>query len=212
MYIFITWRSTTGGLLIWQLSLRDSYIMIHKQRIVKVWYVKWDFSPGFDLIWFNIYIGEPISTIEQQIRGEKSVQTVGDEAVALLFCSPLREYCKPNSHRFPCPSKIAINVFGQPASSGNTERAFGTALDILSAKGNRLEPEPFQSFMLIKKNCHLVNCSVNDIIFLMFISLWFTFSQELRYAKMNNSEEENENTCFNAHLVLLFVIKMFSGH
>ena len=75
---------------------------------------------------FNVYICHPILKIELHIL---PVEIVGDETVAFLSSSTLRE---PNSYWFPYLNKIATNVCGVPASSDDIEGAFGTALDILS--------------------------------------------------------------------------------
>ena len=49
-------------------------------------------------------------------------------------------YWKVNKDRFKCLLKIVPDVLGISASSGQTERMFSTATDILTAKRNSLNP------------------------------------------------------------------------
>lgn len=74
--------------------------------------------------------------------------------------SPLT-YWKQNSKRFPRLSQVALQVFCVPASSGNIERVFSTAGDIMSAKRNRLSPNLFETLLLIKKNKTVMSKNVD---------------------------------------------------
>ena len=97
---------------------------------------------------FESYLQEPNSPFEEPCVGKEK----NGNAVPLR---PLM-YWKRNVHRFPYLASIARDLFGIPASSGNIERVFTTATDILSAKRSRMKPELFQKLMLIKRNSHLI--------------------------------------------------------
>ena len=62
------------------------------------------------------------------------------------------QYWKNNHKRFKFLSIIAVEILGIPASSGQLERIFSTATDILSAKRNRLHSSLFQKLLFIKRN------------------------------------------------------------
>ena len=65
-------------------------------------------------------------------------------------------YCKINKDRFECLVKIVPDVLGMSASSGQIERMFSTATDILSAKRNRLSTRFLKTLIFIKRNAHHV--------------------------------------------------------
>ena len=90
----------------------------------------------------NQYLSEPVVATE-------------DDSIQILSFSPLRDYWKLNSHRFTFLSQIAKDIFGIPASSGNIERIFSTALDIIGAKRHNLKPDLFERFLIMKRNSHL---------------------------------------------------------
>ncbi len=62
------------------------------------------------------------------------------------------EYWKDKSKTYGLIAKHAMVVHGIPASSGNIERVFSTATDILSAKRNRMKSDVFESLLFIKRN------------------------------------------------------------
>nr|CAH0105858.1 unnamed protein product [Daphnia galeata] len=66
------------------------------------------------------------------------------------------DYWKVNQHRFPALAPIARDVMGIPVSSANIERAFSTAVDILSAMRNKIKPKLFDMLVFIKRNAHLL--------------------------------------------------------
>jgi hypothetical protein len=49
------------------------------------------------------------------------------------------------------------HFMGVPASSANIERAFSTAVDIKSAKRNKIKAALFQMLLFIKKNFYLLS-------------------------------------------------------
>jgi hypothetical protein len=82
----------------------------------------------------DVYLKEPLATNEE---GEFD-----------LSFSPV-QYWKMNEHRFPALAPIARDVMGVPASSANIERAFSTAVDIKSAKRNKIKAALFQMLLFI---------------------------------------------------------------
>ena len=66
------------------------------------------------------------------------------------------DYWKVNQHRFPALAPIARDIMGIPVSSANIERAFSTAVDILSAMRNKIKPKLFDMLVFIKRNVHLL--------------------------------------------------------
>ncbi|XP_059351385.1 uncharacterized protein LOC130703038 [Daphnia carinata] len=66
------------------------------------------------------------------------------------------EYWNLNQHRFLALAPIARDIMGIPCSSANIERAFSTAVDILSAKRNKIKPKLFDMLVFIKRNAHLL--------------------------------------------------------
>jgi hypothetical protein len=90
----------------------------------------------------DVYLKEPLATNEE---GEFD-----------LSFSPV-QYWKMNEHRFPALAPIARDVMGVPASSANIERAFSTAVDIKSAKRNKIKAALFQMLLFIKKNFQLLS-------------------------------------------------------
>jgi hypothetical protein len=64
-----------------------------------------------------------------------------------LSFSPI-QYWKMNKHRFPALSPIRRDVMGVPASSDNIERAFSAAVDIKSAKRNKIKADLFRNASL----------------------------------------------------------------
>ncbi|KZS07309.1 Uncharacterized protein APZ42_028994 [Daphnia magna] len=66
------------------------------------------------------------------------------------------EYWKLNQHRFPALAPIAKDIMGIPCSSANIERAFSTAVDILSARSNKNKPKLFDMLVFIKRNAELL--------------------------------------------------------
>jgi hypothetical protein len=80
----------------------------------------------------DVYLKEPLATNEE---GEFD-----------WSFSPVH-YWKMNEHRFPALAPIARDVMGVPASSANIEHAFSTAVDIKSAKRNKIKAALFQMLM-----------------------------------------------------------------
>ncbi len=68
-----------------------------------------------------------------------------------LSFSPI-QYWKMNEHRFPALAPMARDIMGVPASSANIKRAFSTAVDIKSAKRNKIKAALFHMLLFIKKN------------------------------------------------------------
>ena len=64
-----------------------------------------------------------------------------------------------NSHRFRFLYIMAIEILGIPASSGQLERIFSTATDIMSAKRNRLNSDLFEKISFIKRNAFVLPVS-----------------------------------------------------
>ena len=84
---------------------------------------------------------------------EKPTQFSADESA--MDCNRTLTYWKSNRHIYSNLSIIVGDFFAVLASSGDIERVFSTALDILSATCNRLN---FFSYMLfIKQNNKLLN-------------------------------------------------------
>jgi hypothetical protein len=94
--------------------------------------------------WTNLkkYIAEPV--------------VVNDSGEFDLSYSPLL-FWKLNEHRFPSLAPIARDVMVVPASSSNIKRCFSTAVDIKSAKRNRIKASFFQMLLFIEKNCHFLS-------------------------------------------------------
>ncbi len=69
----------------------------------------------------------------------------------ILPISPI-QYWKMNEHRFPALAPMARDIMGVPASSANIKRAFSTAVDIKSAKRNKIKAALFHMLLFIKKN------------------------------------------------------------
>jgi hypothetical protein len=90
----------------------------------------------------DVYLKEPLAKNEE---GEFD-----------LSFSPV-QYWKMNEHRFPALAPIARDVMGVPASSANIKRAFRTAVDIKSAKRNKIKAALFQMLLFIKKNFYLLS-------------------------------------------------------
>jgi hypothetical protein len=63
-----------------------------------------------------------------------------------LSFSPI-QYWKMNKHRFPALAPIPSDVMGVPALSANIERAFSTAVDIKSAKRNKIKAALFHMLL-----------------------------------------------------------------
>ena len=74
----------------------------------------------------------------------KKNEKVGDEAVTFFVLYSTSRVLETD-HRFTYLSEIAINFFGVPTSSANFERAFSTALDILSSDGDGLALNRFKT-------------------------------------------------------------------
>ena len=65
-------------------------------------------------------------------------------------------YWKVNKDRFENLCKIVPAVLSMSASSGDIERMFSTATDILTSKRNGLKPAFFETLLFVKRNAHLV--------------------------------------------------------
>jgi hypothetical protein len=61
------------------------------------------------------------------------------------------DYWKVNQHRFPVLAPITRDIMGIPVSSANIERAFSTAVDILSAMRNKIKPKLFYVSKIFSK-------------------------------------------------------------
>lgn len=63
---------------------------------------------------------------------------------------------KQNANRFPNLAKIARDILCIPASSANIEQLFSIALDILSAKRNKMKPLLFGMTVFIRRNLQVL--------------------------------------------------------
>ena len=66
-------------------------------------------------------------------------------------------FWKKNKDRFKIISYIALEIFCIPASSGNIERVFSVAKDILSAKRTKMKSILFKRILFIRRNYFLLN-------------------------------------------------------
>jgi hypothetical protein len=64
----------------------------------------------------------------------------------VLSFSPI-QYWKMNNYRFSALAPIPSDVMGVPASSANIERAFSTAVDLKSAKRNKIKSALFHMLL-----------------------------------------------------------------